>query len=218
MNPRGAVKAGAAPASMRKPAEECAIFEALLDSHLEIVQKERMKLPLLFIVSSALVAFSSTVQAQSSGISIRVEQANKVEGSKDPKDHFTKTIKHGLRVFVTNATHDEAAIKIKFTFFGHAIDSHDLITVNSGEQDATIKPSDTQPVETTPVTVTYTEDHYPPGKGAGVKTKIMGTGNKVTGYGVQVFLGDKLVAENYEPASLKEQSAKAPPVAAPPKK
>ena len=56
----------------------------------------------------------------------------------------------------------------------------------------------------------------PPGKG--IKVKIMGTGNKVTGYGVQVFLGDKLVAESYEPASLKEASSKAPPVAAPPKK
>jgi hypothetical protein len=35
---------------------------------------------------------------------------------------------------------------------------------------------------------------------------------------VQVFVGDKLVGESYEPASLKELAAKAAPVAAPPKK
>jgi len=173
-----------------------------------------MKLSLLFLISSAILAFSTSVNAQS--VSIRVEQANKTEPPKDPKDRFTHTQKHALRVFVTNSSHEDLAVKIKYAFYGHAIDAHDLITVNSGEQDATVKPSDQAPVETTPVTVTYTDDHYPPGKGA--KVKIMGTGNKVTGYGVQVFVGDKLVGESYEPASLKEQASKAAPVAAPPKK
>ena len=112
-----------------------------------------MKFPLLLLFSSALFGLSSVAQAQISSVTVRVEQATKPEGPVNLKDKFTKNQKHSLRVFVSNGTHEEISVKVKFSFFGHAVDSHDLVTVDSGEQEATIKASETQEVE-----------HYPRGR------------------------------------------------------
>jgi len=109
-------------------------------------------------------------------------------------------------------------VKIKYVYFGHAMTGHDIMAVDQGEKEATLKPSETQEVDTPTSNQTYVEEHYPPGKG--IKVKIPASGNKLTGYGVQVFVGDKLMGESYEPFSMKEQMDKAPAagVAAPPKK
>jgi hypothetical protein len=68
-----------------------------------------------------------------------------------------------------------------------------VVPINQGEKDATLKPGVTQEVNAPTSTQTYLEEHASVGKGA---TKIPASGNKLTGYGGQVFVGDKLMGEN----------------------
>jgi len=176
-----------------------------------------MKLPLLFLSSSALFAFSSIVHAQSASVSVRVEQETKQE-EPNKKDLHTKIQKRTLKVFMTNSSKEETTVKIKYTYFGHPISGHEVGPLDQGEKEDTLKPSETKEVDTPTSTQTYTEEHYPPGKG--VKVKIPASGNKLTGYGIQVYVGDKLMGESYEPLSMKDLMGKAPAASAavPPKK
>jgi hypothetical protein len=223
MNPRAAVKAGAAPASMRKPCyrESSAVITIFQSGACFFAmwrQNEAMKLTLPFLFLSALFAFASNVHAQTAAVSVRVEQETKQE-EPNLKDHFTKTQKRTLKVFLTNSAKEDTNVKIKFAYFGHPIASHEVTKISEGEKEDTLKPSETKEVDTPTNSQTYTEEHYPPGKGAN-KVKIPASGNKLTGYGVQVYVGEKLMGESYEPLSMKEQMDKAPAasVAAPPKK
>jgi len=169
-----------------------------------------MKSPLIFLVSSVLFAISSIVHAQTPSVSLRVEQETKQSEPPGAKDHYTKTQKRTLKVFLTNSSKTETNVKIKYTFFGHAINSHETTAIDQGEKDATLKPSDTQEVDTPTSSQTYVEEHYPPKS----KVKVPASGNKLTGYGVQVFVDDKLMGESYEPLSMKDLMGKAPAAAA----
>lgn len=176
-----------------------------------------MKLPLPFLLLSACFAFSPIVHAQRSTISVRIEQESKQESP--PKDYHTKTQKRTLKIFLSNSSKEETNVKIKYTYFGHAIASHDVVPIDQGEKDATLKPLETQEVDAPTSSQTYTDEHYE-GMGKGPKKKVEATGNKLTGYGVQVLVDDKVVAESYDPPTMKDLMDKAPaaPGATPPKK
>ena len=169
-----------------------------------------MKLPLLFLVSSALFASSSIVHAQISTVSFRVEQETKQEEPPGAKDHYTKTQKRTLKVYLTSSSKVDTNVKIKFTFFGHPIASHEVGPIDGGEKEATLKPSVEQEVDTPTTSQTYTEEHYP----LKSKVKVPASGNKLTGFGVQVFVDEKLMGESYEPLSMKDLMGKAPAAAA----
>jgi hypothetical protein len=176
-----------------------------------------MKFPLpFFFALSALCAFSSSVHAQMGSVSVRVEQETKQSEPPGAKDHYTKIQKRTLKVFLTNSAKEDTEVKIKYTFFGHPISGHEVGPVDQGDKEDTLKPSETKEVDTPTSTQTYTEEHFP----LKSKVKIPASGNKLTGYGVQVFVGEKMVAESYEPFSMKDLMNKAPAatVAAPPKK
>ena len=176
-----------------------------------------MKLPLRSLSFAAFFAFASIVHAQIATVSVRVEQETKQE-MPNLKDVHTKIQKRTLKVFLTNSSKEETTVKIKYTYFGHPMSGHEVGPLDQGEKEDTLKPSETKEVDTPTSNQTYTEEHYPPGRG--IKVKIPASGNKLVGYGVQVFVGDKLMGESYEPLSMKEIMDKAPAaaVAAPPKK
>jgi hypothetical protein len=157
------------------------------------------------------------VHAQSGSVQVRVEQETKQEYP-NLKDRHTVTQKRTLKVFLTSSTKEETNVKIKYTYFGHPEGGHDTIAVSQGDKDVTLKPAVTQEEDIPTANVTYVEEHYPPAKPGAAKVKIPASGNKLTGYGVQVFLGDKKVGESYEPMSMKDEMDKAPSAktAAPP--
>jgi hypothetical protein len=161
-------------------------------------------LPIPFL--SAVFGLSALVHAQSAALfTVRIHQDSQLAIA---KDRFTFTQKRSLQVFVTNSSGEEAAVKIKYTYFGHPMDGHELSAVDQGEVDATVKSGVTQEVDMPTSSQVYAPEHFD----TKVKKRVAGTGNKVTGYGVQVLLGDKVVAESYEPPSMKEEMSKAPPV------
>jgi hypothetical protein len=149
-----------------------------------------------------------TVQAETTAVSIRVEQSNVSDmGPKDPKaakDRFTKTHSRTLVVFVTNNSGDPLDLKVKHIVFGRDMIHHDYMTAGQGEKAVTVKPHTTERVETAEAKTVAVETHFD----AKSKKKVDGSGATIIGGGVQVLQGEKLVAEWYDPESLKEKWGK----------
>ena len=169
-----------------------------------------MKFPLIAPILSLFISASLSSAADAppassaapapSAIKLRVEQENKVEQS---KDRVTKTQTHSLKLYLVNSSHEEVALKIKFAYFGHGIKDHNIFVISEGAKDTKVKPAST------------TEEITAPGKAISVAAtkKAPASGDVMVGYGVQIFLGDTLVAESYEPGTLKSEMGKAPPAA-----
>ena len=132
-----------------------------------------------------------------SAIQMRVQQSNKMVA---PEKSLTRTQSRFLKLFLSNSSHEDASLKIKYAFFGHTINEHSDFVVLEGDKDATVKPAVISEEDTPTATVTETK---------AVKNKPA-SGEVLVGYGVQVFQGDKLVAEAYEPSYMKDLMGKAP--------
>ena len=132
-----------------------------------------------------------------SAIALRVQQSNKMVA---PEKSLTRTQSRFLKLFLSNASHDDVALKIKYAFFGHTVNEHSDFVVLEGEKDATVKPAGITEEDTPTATVTETR----------ASKNKPASGEVIIGYGVQVFQGDKLVAEAFEPSYMKDLMGKAP--------
>jgi len=159
---------------------------------------------------------SPAIHADMSAISIRVDPSSKSEPGKPDRYVITQT--HSLKVYVTNASKDAAEVKVKSILFGRDLKDHNIDKINEAEKEAQVKPLATETVEIPAATSTYTEEHYEmaagaagkaPGKNAKPGKKVEASGSRFVGYAVQVYQGEKLVAETYEPASMKDEVSKA---------
>jgi hypothetical protein len=178
-----------------------------------------MKLSVLPLAAAGLFIAAFLVHADSSGITVHVEQSNKTEPKQG--DRFTATQSHSLKLTVSNTSGDPANLKAKYTFFGRDLKDHKIVAINDGEATATVSPATTATMEIPPATSTYTEEHLEIGPKGKAGRKIAASGAKFVGYAVQIFEGEKLVAESYDPMSLKDEVGKAgtiPPEAAASKK
>jgi len=177
------------------------------------------KLPIAFIAALVLGA-AGTLRAETADVHVRVEQI--IKSDMNQKDKSNRPHSRTLHIFVTNNSLDQLELKVKYIVFGRDMIKHDLITSGEGESPVSVKPRSTEKVETAETKVTATEAHYD----AKTKKKTEASGATIAGIGVQVMQGNTLVAEYYDPPSLKEQWGKtisltapgAPPAAAPAKK
>lgn len=183
------------------------------------VKHASMKLIVFPLAAAGLLIASYPVCADSSGITVHVEQSNKTEPKQG--DRFTATQSHSLKLTVSNTSPDPANIKAKYTYFGRDMKDHSIVSINQGEQAATVNSGTSATVEIPAASSTYSEEHYAIGARGKAGKKIDAVGAKFIGYAVQIFEGEKLVAEDYDPPSLKDEVGKAvgiPPPAAAPKK
>ena len=159
-----------------------------------------MKLRSLLL--AALCAIPAFARAEVSPISIRVEQITGVD-----RDKFKKTQEKSLKIFVTNGSAtDLNNLSVKYYFFGHDVRDHEAELLDRGERPASVKARATEIVETPAAKASATEAHSVKGKGKGGGKKVAATGEKLTGYGVQVFSGEKMLAEYFSAPSLKEKA------------
>ena len=149
-----------------------------------------------------LLGFTSTGRAESTGALMRVEQATKSD--MNPKNRLNRLHSRTLVVFVTNNSGELLEAKVKHIVFGRGLYNHDLVTVGQGEKPVTVKPHDTERVETTEAKVIGSEQHWDPK----AKKMIDASGANIVGAGVQLLLKDKVIAEWYDPASIKAQWGK----------
>ncbi|MEZ0256325.1 MAG: hypothetical protein ACAI37_13660 [Chthoniobacter sp.] len=158
--------------------------------------------PTVTTLIAVLFQLTVSLQAEPSAVSIRVEQANKSD--MDGKDRFSRDHVRTLNIFVTNNSGEQLDLKVKHIVFGRDMVHHDLTTVGEGEKAVTVKPHGAEKVETPAAKSNSTEQHYD----AKAKKKIEASGATIIGSGVQVMQGEKLVAEWYDPMSLKESWGK----------
>ena len=71
---------------------------------------------------------------------------------------------------------------MKYTFFGRDVKDHTVVTVNSGEQKATVGPATTQTVEIPAATSSSTEEHHEMSAKGKPGRKIDASGARFIGY------------------------------------
>lgn len=148
------------------------------------------------ILAAGLV---STATAQVSTVRLRVEQV-----SKNDKTSYKTVQSRSLVVYLTNSAQLPADAVVKWAVFGRDIKTKDVVTIEQGEMKSSMKASGAEKLQT-PVVQASSEEAR-----VGSKGKNEAAGNKIIGHGVQVWQGDKIVAELYEPLSIKESFGKAP--------
>jgi hypothetical protein len=138
-------------------------------------------------------------------VSIRLEQATKSD--MNPKDKLNRTHSRTINVFVTNNSANPVDLKVKYIVFGRDMLEHKMVTVGQGENPVSVKPHSTEKVDTAETKVTASEAHFD----TKTKKKVEASGATIVGVGVQVLQGSTMVAESYDPPSLKDQWGKTPP-------
>ena len=167
----------------------------------------KSSLPLIGSLFALLIGLSSTVTAEPSPVSLRVEQSSHTE-TPNPKERWTKTHSRKLHIFASNQTANPIELTVKYKIFGRDQLTHGIVKVSDGENPLEVKPHETASVDSTEAKTTTTDQRFDP------KAKKMAeaSGSTIVGAGVQVLQGDKLVAEWYEPDAMKEQWDKAQPM------
>ena len=166
--------------------------------------------PIALLMAVALLGLLPSAHAEISPFRVRVEQVAKSESEKT-----AKTQKRSLKIFVSNASKEPAELIAKYYFFGREAKGHDVVKLDEGAKPVSSKALGTEMVESGIVTAVFEEARssgYSKGK-PGKKEEA--TGTKILGFAVQVFQGEKMVAESYDPPSMKEQVGKAYPAKLP---
>lgn len=164
--------------------------------------------PLTKIAAFSAAAFGlcGPLTAEPTAVTIRVEQANKSD--MNPKDRIARTHCRKLHVFVTNNSQEQLPLKIKYMLFGRDMLTHDIVKVSEGEQPVEVKPHSAANVDSAEAKIVSSAQHWD----AKAKKMIDPSGATIVGAGVQVLQGDKLLAEWYDPMSVKDEWGKAPPM------
>ena len=186
------------------------------------VKSASMKLiiPPIACMAVALLGFNSSAVAEASPFRLRVEQVTKAEVNK-----FTKKQERSLKIFVSNSAKEPAELRAKYVFFGRDAKGKEVVKIDEGEKAVSVGPLSTAMVESGMATATSELPHSSGSnagkgkstagsKGAASKT-VAGSGDKIIGFGVQVYQGEAMVAEYYDPPSGKEEWSKAYPVKLP---
>ncbi len=121
---------------------------------------------------------------------------------------FDKTQRKTIRIALSN--HSQAPIpglRVRYYFFGKEANNNETLVLEKGELTADLTGHGTATVVSPEFKAAFTEAHY------AIKNKKNGTatlgkkteesGQKITGYGVQVFDKDTIAAEYFSTASLK---------------
>ncbi len=177
----------------------------------------KISTPLVAGLALALIGLLSTARAEVSPFRVRVEQVSKSDSEK-----HSKTQTRSLKIFVSNSSKESAELIAKYIIFGRDVKGNEVVKLDEGAKAVSSKPLGTEMAESAAVTSVSQEAHSTGsskgGKGGGAK-KTEASGTKILGYSVQVFQGEKMVAEAYDPLSMKEQVTKAYPAKKPePKK
>jgi hypothetical protein len=159
-----------------------------------------MRFPTFLPLTVAALAFCApAIHAEVSPISMRIEQ---VSGSKPEK--YSTTQKRSLKVHLTNGSgQDQTGLKVKYYYFAKDVKDKDITVKDKGEKTADVKARSTEVVEVPSITATFVEAHTEGGKGGKGGKKVEASGDKIVGYGAQVYSGDKMLTEYFSEPSLK---------------
>lgn len=107
---------------------------------------------------------------------------------------------------------------LKWSAYGKDQKTGDVVAMESGEAKVNLEFGSTQKISTQKITTTYTEKHTTSSSSGGGRgrtrrvkyTEVPGSGVKYYGYGVQVFDGDEVAGEKFDPAIIEKKLSPAP--------
>ena len=125
----------------------------------------------------------------------------------------TDTDTRHLEIKVTNRTSENLSdLVVKWVIFARDLGSDATKQAGSGEVKSSLAPMRAEKIEGQSVTMTHTEGHAEKGKGGsqGNKSKggskqVKASGERLSGWGVQVLQDGKLVGEAYSRFELKKE-------------
>jgi hypothetical protein len=107
-------------------------------------------------------------------------------------------------------------LRAKYVFFGRGVaKGGDVVKIDEGEKAVTVAPQKTELVESAVASTSYEEEHSSGSSKGKAGKKVEASGTKFIGYGVQLFKGETMVAEYYDPLSGKDEWTKAYPAKLP---
>jgi len=165
--------------------------------------------------------FASTLAASAAVSPIRIDVDQKIEnkavagaahGKAGAAPMAGKSQNRELTIKVSNNSAESFSnLTVKYWFFGRdmASKSHDEEIVKQGERKLTLAARARETVQSESVASTYVEEHMKPGNagGKGGGGKVAASGQKLTGYAVQVVNDGNILADYYSEESIKRKLA-----------
>jgi hypothetical protein len=158
---------------------------------------------------AGIFAAAAPVRAQISPVALSVNVLSSTErevgrtpkrGGVIPKVEVTQ--EKQLEIIVANRSRQElSGVVARYYVFVTDIESKETSLLRTGSRELRVPPLATSRLTSEPVTLKYTRRYQK--KQRGQVVTIPATGEKFAGYGVQVYFGDQLLAEKFEPPELK---------------
>lgn len=166
----------------------------------------------VFAVTAGFLA-TPLARAQISPVSISVQVAGGHQG--DKSDIYKHNDEKQLLISLQSSRPIGSAT-VRYFLFVKDLKSRRTLMGSKGEQQVTLSFGAPTQVKSEPLTATYTEEHTTGSRRSRKTTPA--SGQKYTGYGVQVVVDGQVVAEQFSQAALKSQidGAPATPAAAKP--
>lgn len=155
----------------------------------------------------AIGFFPTPNHAEVSPVRVRVELT-----SKNDTTSYKSVQSRTLNIIVSNSSSELLDLKAKFAVFGRDIKTQEIVTIEQGEIPVSLKARGTEKVQSQTAHAVAEEERV------GSKGKSEAFGYKIIGQAVQIMKGDIVMAESFEPASMKDSFGKAPMALKPEKK
>jgi hypothetical protein len=133
-----------------------------------------------------------------SPISVRVEQV-----SDDKRARFEEDQKKTLQIHLSNDSPKDLAVKVKFYYFAKDSKDNAVLVFKEGKKGATVKAHAEAMVQADAATAKVVEKHQENTSRGHPAKEIPAAGQRLVGYGVQVFQNSALAAEYFSEPSLK---------------
>ena len=161
-----------------------------------------------------IMVASTMVRADSNPVTLSVKQTAAVDNKGKTGD--TKTQTRSLDITMNNLGRAELKVTVNYWFFARDLKKGSEEIYKHGSRSATLPSNTPMMVQSDTITTTFTEEHVEIEKSKGGKgggkgknkskaTKVEASGDRITGYAVQVLVGKDLAAEFYSAPSLKQK-------------
>lgn len=160
-----------------------------------------------------LFLFAAFTTVSASALTLSVKQNAKVDSKGKTND--TKTQERSLDIFMTSVEPMTVDVEVRWYFFARDLKSGKETIIKRGTKAASLERGVETKVESETVSTTFTEEHVEvekaknKGNGGGknknktTAKKVPASGDRITGYAVQVLAGKQLLADYYSEPSFK---------------
>jgi hypothetical protein len=168
------------------------------------------------VVATGLLMLARGASAQISPVSITVNVVGSTDTdrAKLPKrgggivPKVTVTQERQLEIKLANRRPGNLDdVTVRYFLFAKSVEDKEIILLRTGRRRVSLAPLQTETVKTEMVTTSHTDQYSK--KSQGKVVFVPPTGQKFAGYAVQVWQGDRLVGELYEPPEMKASVATA---------